>query len=296
VRPGEDPAIASYSDQPGGAASGGGSYYGSTGEMQFNPHYSSPAKDAGPPSRDAPAANPQELGSQAFQRAWRLANEHIAQAKYRDALATLTPFYGSPDLTAEENRRLLDLLDPLAGKVIYSTEHHLLDPYAPRRGETLHDIAQQLDVPWQLLQNINGISDPTILPPGTQLKVVRGPFRAEVNLEQSQLTLFVDALYAGRFDLAVANARSLIPGQYMVRSKEEWKAYETPDGRRFPPRHPDNPYGQWYLHLAEDVSIHGSPTENPAAPGLGCIRLSPRDAEDVYGILSQGSKVEIRRR
>jgi lipoprotein-anchoring transpeptidase ErfK/SrfK len=44
------------------------------------------------------------------------------------------------------------------------------------------------------------------------------------------------------------------------------------------------------------VAIHGSPlTATPSGKTLGCISLSPQDAEDVYGILSVGSEVKIHR-
>ncbi len=49
-----------------------------------------------------------------------------------------------------------------------------------------------------------------------------------------------------------------------------------------------------WLNLGGEQSIHGSPTGGQEQE-RGCISLSPRDADDVYSILSQGSTVRIRR-
>ncbi len=61
--------------------------------------------------------------------------------------------------------------------MIYSREHLLEVPYEVRLKETLFDVASRCRVPYYLLANINGVSDPQVLVPGTQLKIVPGPFR-----------------------------------------------------------------------------------------------------------------------
>ena len=58
---------------------------------------------------------------------------------------------------------------------------------------------------------------------------------------------------------------------------------------------PANPFGNVWLDLGREVFIHGSPLAG-ADLQRGCISLSPRDADDVYGILSVGSTVRILRR
>ena len=90
--------------------------------------------------------------------------------QWASALLTLSLFYNNNELNADEHQQLVDLLDPLAGKVIYSNEHLLDRPYVVQAGETLEQIASQFQVPAALLQNINGIQNPNYLTPGTQLK------------------------------------------------------------------------------------------------------------------------------
>ena len=47
----------------------------------------------------------------------------VNNKQYREVLVMLSQTYGEPNLTTAERDKLLDWLDPLAAKVIYSTEH-----------------------------------------------------------------------------------------------------------------------------------------------------------------------------
>jgi hypothetical protein len=224
------------------------------------------------------------------------AEQLIAGNHFKSALAKLTPHYFNPDLPADQRSVLISWLDPLAAKVIYSREHLLASAHTVRKGETLYDIAHQYNVEYRLLQNINSreVSDPLILVPATELKVVPGPFHADVNLTSGELTLVVGDLYAGRFPFTLGDQPPQ-PGEYKIIDKRsQQKTYLGFDGRMIPANDPNNPYGGWWISLGGEVAIHGS----PAIPGdktLGCISLSPQDAQDVYGILSIGSEVKIRR-
>lgn len=267
----------------------------------------SPAPAAAPP---AEAAKPQvsiyaqaaSSGSQdraefrsirAFDNAWNSAVAQLQKGQWSEALLTLSFFFHDPDLSGEERQRLLDLLDPLAGKVIYSPEHTLEAPYQVKPGERLETIAEQFRLPVSLMQNINGIANPEALQPGTQLKVLRGPFRAEIDLKRSEMVLFLGKYYAGRFAVSVGNDPAPQASEYQVLAKEAGREYTGANGIRIPARSADNPYGALYLDLGNRVGIHGSPDTLPPS-GLGCLSLSAADVADVYGILSVGSKVTVR--
>ena len=189
---------------------------------------------------------------------------------------------------------MLARLDPLAREVIYSKRHLLEQPHRITRSETLQDVARIYDVPWQLLANINGIEDPLTILPGTELKVVRGPFRAEINLTQKELTLFMGDYYAGRFPIAVGNDPAPVEGTYTIQDKQTGKTFYNRTGSPVAPGSPANPYGNYWMDLGNQLCIHGSP--NRAQPTEnGCISLAEEIADDLYGILSQGSSVTIRR-
>ena len=254
-----------------------------------NEHSASPTAVA----TEEPAATSAAPAS-TFQVAVETAQRQIKEEQPYDALYTLSLIFGDPGLSADESRTLYGMLDPLAGKVIYSKEHLLEPGYQVQRGEDLFAIAKRMHVPHQLLQNINGIKDPTLLRAGSTLKVVQGPFRAEVDLSSNELILFLGKLYAGRFPISVGNEPAPRPGEFEVRGKETGKAYYGPSGATFEVNHPNNPYGRHWLDLGSQFCIHGTSSigENHA---MGCVSLSPVDAGDVFGILSVGSRVLFRR-
>lgn len=244
----------------------------------------------------APPAHPGVMLAKKFPADWAKSCNLLAERQYTEALRILSPHFGSLDLTPAESERLIAVLDPLAGRVIYSREHAVAPPHKIRRGETLYTIAEQYQVPWQLLRNINGVTNPEVLVPGTELKVVRGPFTAQVDVKRSELTLFTDGMYAGRFPISVGSDFAARAGDYQVQGKSTERAYYGPNNRVLPAGHPENPYGNAWLDLGGDLAIHGSPQSTArGTTAAGAISLSPRDATDVYGILSKGSTVTILR-
>ena len=245
---------------------------------------------------DVAASRSPRTAARMFEVDWLEAHDQIARAKFRPALARLSKYFNHQQLSTEQHERLLGLLDPLAGKVVYSTEHLVLPVHKVGQHETLTDIAKQYQVPWQLLQNINAVRNPATLVPGTELKVVQGPFRAEVDLSHGELAVFVGELYAGRFVFAPGVDPTPQPGEYVVQEKRQERDYVGIDGQAWPAKHPENPYGEVWIDLGQRLCIHGSPlTASSKDLPTGCISLAPRDAADVFAILSAGSVVRIYR-
>ena len=262
----------------------------------FQPVSPAEASDSSVAVESASANEPRQSSTfSAFDSALKSAKVKIEEKNWHDALWTLSLFYNSPDLASEQSDQLLEWLDALAAKVIYSREHLIEKAHHVQRGESLVEIAEQYGVPWQLLANINGIENPEFLVPGTKVKIVRGPFYADVSLERNELTLFVNKLYAGRFDISLGSDPQPKPGEYEVKDKQAGRTYYASDGRTVPAGDPANPYGQVWLDLGNNICIHGSPQTGPTSSGLGCISLSPVDASDVFGILSLGSRVTVQR-
>ena len=114
------------------------------------------------PSGMADGAGGDQIGVRARTNAQKIAKTLLDEGKYRDALATLSVFYQSPDLTPAEHRELLDLLDPLAGRVVYSREH--LDRSRPtscaatRRWRTS---PSSTTCPWNCCRRSTGSRRPT---------------------------------------------------------------------------------------------------------------------------------------
>ena len=249
---------------------------------------------APPPTEGDSTANAPVASAQLspFQRARRTAKAQIDSGQHKDALFTLSLFFGDPSLSEQERTELLDMLDPLAGRVIYSREHLLTSAHVTTQGETIEEIAAKYQVPAQLLINVNGIQRPDAMTSGMQLKVVPGPFRAEIDTQRNEMTLFLRRMYAGRFPISIGNDPTPRPGEYTVKEKTEGQTFYGAGGQAIPAGAANNPYGSHWLNLG-GITIHGTP-QQPTDASRGCVSLSPRDASDVYNILSVGSKAVVK--
>lgn len=271
-----------------------------------------PAEPTSPAPTSAPTDNPSAytlpntpdsavatssptLEAYKLKNAWATVEQQVKDGKFRDALQELSPFANNPHLTPDDRRAVHNWLDALAGKVIYGPEHYLSEPFRATSGQSLYDVAATYKLPVQLLHNINttAVKDPAVLLPGTELKVIPGPFRAELSLAAGELTLFVGPLYAGRFAFTVGDEKPAA-GTYQVASKDGARAYIGRDGRQIAAGDPTNPYGNCWIDLGRDVCLHGSAATAGQGPALGCLSFSPQDAQDLYNILSVTSEVVIK--
>ena len=236
------------------------------------------------------------LDSIPLNAAWSEVDRLVAEGRYRDSLKLLSRFYGTVDADGPQRQRLLGWLDALAGKVIFSSEHHFRDqPHVVTANESLVDLAQRWNVPAQLIYNINRseIPNPASLAPGTHLKVVDQPFNATINLKSNVMTLFCDGLYAGRFPVRVGVSGNVTEGDFQVLAKAaEGFRWRDASGAEYPPESPLNGYGPHWIGLSGSLCMHA--LKNDATEGHhGCIGLNPTDAADVFQILSQASTVTI---
>lgn len=284
------------------------------GGYEVAPAAADPALVVGaPPAGDPYAASPQPsaVESQATAATWEAPSgeaaaefaavlagidQLLAANRLADAQLELSRWYDDPRFTPEQQTQVLDLLDQLTGTVLYSTEHYLEPPYEVQPGDSLDRIAERYQVSWQLLAKINGMSDPSQLQPGSQLKVVQGPFSAYVELAKYRLTLWLNGRYAGRFSIGVGRDQAAAEGEFTVVNKLENPGFQAADAT-FDANDPNNPLGERWIDLGSAMGIHG--TNDLSAIGRdqarGCISLAPTDVEDVYDTLVAGSRVMIRR-
>jgi LysM repeat protein len=267
------------------------------------------APSAAPATSPAPPSNPTTgLLQSKIAALMEAVQKSLDQGKYAEAHLALSNFYGSADLPAELTAQINSLLDQLAGTVLYSRKHYLEPAYLTQPGDTLEKLAQKYNVPWQLLAKINGLVAPDApstdtstkdlpLPIGRELKVLRGPFEAIVHLDRHELTLVVQNRYAGRFPIGVGRDQPKLDGNYTIREKTLNPSYYGPDGVTLGPSDARNPLGGAWIGLSDRIGIHG--TNDPRGIGRddnrGTICVSSRDLQDLYGILSVGSRVTVMR-
>jgi LysM repeat protein len=239
------------------------------------------------PASSAPstaAATPVETS---FTAAWPTIQAMLDRGELAEAHQQLSRWYGDPSLTPTDAERVDTLLSQLAGTVVYSTEHRLAPAHVVKQGENLEAIASQYNIPWQLLAKINGVAAPNQVQPGQELKVVRGPFAAVVDLGRNQLTLTVDGRYAGKFPVTVTPGMSISDGEWTVDRKTNAQSPGRAMLLRGSAPTPGAP-GTPTLIIASDTL--------PTTPADGMvIKVAAKDAEELSDILSVGSRVVTRR-
>ena len=230
-----------------------------------------------------------------FEAAWNRVDQLVEAEDFAGALGLLSQYYRRDDLSADQRKRLNGWLDALAGKVIFSTEHHLEGQPFTVGNESLTDISSRWGVPAQLVYNINKskIPNPAFVHSGTELKVVRGPFNCEIDMSENMMTLFLGNLYAGRYPVKIGISGNPKPGDYRVLAKSTvGHSWRDAAGNEYPPSSPQNGYGPNWIGLSRSLCIHATKAD-VTGNHSGCIGLSNKDSKDVFGILSKSSNVKI---
>jgi LysM repeat protein len=232
----------------------------------------------------------------AFASSWADAHDKLAAGRYAEALSVLSAWYDDPSLGPEESQRLEDVLNQLAGSVVYSQQDLLQPPHVVEAGETLQAIATQLGVPWQLLAKINGVPDPNRLVPGESLKVLRGPFNAVVSVSRRRLSLQVGGNYAGSLPVVVGRQiRERVGATLPVVSVQGGEPAAEPRGPAAQVAWSQP--GPRSIALSEGLAIAGAAdpavvTEEAIPPGT--LLVSARDLDELVDILGPGSQVIVR--
>ncbi|QDU55485.1 LysM peptidoglycan-binding domain-containing protein [Aeoliella mucimassa] len=211
-------------------------------------------------------------------------NDALARGELEQAHLLLTKWYGDRSLPPAEQSEVEELLSQLAGSVIYSTNHSLESPHVVRQGETLETIGQVYGVPWQLLAKINGVSQSAGVQPGQELKVIQGPFSAVVDVERQQLALLVSERYAGRFNVKT-EGQAANEGAWVVTQKQMPNGVTTDSKVVILEPEGGSTGTQLVLGPASDTGPRSA----------GAIRVAPQDQNDLFDILSIGSRVMIRK-
>ena len=256
-------------------------------------HSRSPMGSVGTSSpNDSPAIPaPTEKFAIARTKALALAQQ---QGKLQEALVILTPYFHSPELSTAESEDLSNLLDALSREVIYSKRHFLSAAHVCTPSDNVAAVAAKYKISPELLNRINGLGDAKALVPGSQLKVLQGPFHARISISKQELTLYLNNMYAGRFPISLGSDPQPKAGVFEVVDRQQNRTYYGAGAVVIPGDDPLNPYGGYWINLGDEQCIHGAAEmESSELAGAGCISLAPLDARDVFSILSLGSQVVI---
>jgi lipoprotein-anchoring transpeptidase ErfK/SrfK len=186
-------------------------------------------------------------------------------------------------------------IEHTAGIIYGSPEKQFNEPYIVQPGETLDEIARAHDISWQYLATLNRTS-PETLQAGQELKVLKGPFSAVVDLGEYSMTIHAHGWYVNRYQIGIGKDNRTPTGEFTVQDKLENPVWYNPDGGVVDADDPENPLGEYWLGLGDHIGIHGTidPTTIGRSASRGCIHLADPDIAEVFNLLTVGSKVLIR--
>ena len=221
------------------------------------------------------------------------AKQHLADGQMLEAHAILSSLYWK---YGEYREQLLENLQQTAEAIFLSPEEQFGEPHFVEYGQTLESIGRDYEVPWQYLSNLNRVT-PEKLQAGQQLKVVRGPFGAVVDLSRYTLTVHAHGWYVRHYSIGIGRDEKTPVGKFTVREKLENPVWYDPDGGVVEADDPENPLGEYWIGLGNHIGIHGTidPASIGAAASRGCIHLGDADIREVYELLGTDSTVMIRR-
>ena len=179
-------------------------------------------------------------------------------------------------------------------------------------GANLASIAKQHAVPFELLMQINGMTDAKRLQSGKSLKVINGPFCAVVTKGKFTLDLYLGgpggagSTYVASYPVGLGENDSTPTGTWEIKNKQVKPDYDgTHEEGHIPYGDPRNPLGPCWMGLegtdghaigAEHYGIHGTidPTSIGKMSSQGCVRLRNEDVTVVYKLLvEKKSKVKV---
>ena len=164
-------------------------------------------------------------------------------------------------------------------------------------GDKLSTLAKQHAVTYDLLLQINHMTDPRKLRAGQPLKVINGPFAAVVTKGKFTIDLYLGgpggpgSTYVRSFPVGLGENNSTPTGTWVIENKVPHPPYDAPAGRdsaHFAPDDPQNPIGVYWMGLqgtdgaavgSQSYGIHGTidPNSIGKQSSEGCIRLRNDD-------------------
>lgn len=218
-------------------------------------------------------------------------------------------------LTPGDQQNIRDAVAELNEKLIFSDkaygEDPLVDVYTVKSGDVLTTIASKFHVNTELVQRINGITNPNKINLGQKIKVVKGPFHLRVDKSDFRLDLLLARPdgrleYVTSYTVGIGADDSTPVGTFLVTDRVKNPAYTHPRTKeRFAGGDPKNPVGKYWLRLEgmdentkklESYGIHGTiePQTVGTQASLGCVRMLDKDIEELYGVVAmKRTKVEI---
>ena len=278
-------------------------------ESSAAPESTQPPPSVEPP----PAVSPERSPTQVLMQAAAL----IRSGDVVEARRVLSSALRARDLSPADSAEVRGVLEVLNDGMIFGPEVTPGDPYTRlyeiRSGDALSRIANREAVKtnWRFIQRINGINDPSRIRVGQRIKLVQGPFHAEVEKGSHRIDVWLgegdEAIFVRSLPVGLGEFNSTPQGAFRVRRGGKMKnpSWTNPrTGEQFGADDPKNPIGEYWIGLdgidqnnlqERGFGIHG--TIEPDSIGqdrsMGCVRLADADIALVYEMLTEANSVVL---
>lgn len=291
-------------------------------EPSVTPSTPEPEQTIVPETKSEPAiaVTPQpapQPGSETNPDATRLIAEATAFLEQRpsriiDARGKLNEALRMP-MTTTQRASVKDQLTKLSEQWLFSRTvvpgDQLCESYLVKSGDLLTMIGDRYKVPYEIIMQINKISNPQALQAGETIKVIDGPFHAKVFRSTFTMDLYLQTTYVRSFKIGLGKPGMETPtGLWRVKpgGKLIQPIWTDPITQKtYHPEDPDYPLGSRWIGLegltgqAKDrtgFAIHGTkePEQIGTQSSQGCIRMYNGDAILTYNLLVPAySTVEV---
>jgi lipoprotein-anchoring transpeptidase ErfK/SrfK len=276
-----------------------------------------PAAKAAPAPKPAPA-EPESSEAPSNEPVLVQAKSKMDAGKLLEARKLLNDALNSGKLSDTDVRSAKQMMSEINQTVVFSSKKFADDAfggtYNVKPGQRLSTIAAEHDITWEFLARLNGISDPSKMKAGANLKVITGPFHAVVDKSDYTMDLYLggtpgdtSAMFVTTFRVGLGSDDSTPTGVWMVEPQKKLKnpTYYSPRGEGvIAADDPKNPLGEFWIGLTgigghavgkASYGIHGTiePDSIGKMESLGCVRMLNEDVERVYEMAVEGKSTVV---
>lgn len=224
--------------------------------------------------------------------------------------------FADPSLSQADAATIRDTLTSVNKALVFSSKVYPNDPlaqaYQVQPGDLLARIAPRYHVPYQFIEQINGVKGRN-LRAGQTIKLIKGPFDIRIIKHLFLMDVYLRGpdglrIYVCSFPVGLGKQNSTPVGLWIIQPGHKVinPRYDNDrTGEHFGRNDPRNPVGNYWMALEgigphtkglKSYGIHG--TINPASIGhedsLGCIRLRSHDIKQLFYMLEAGqSKIHV---
>jgi len=182
-------------------------------------------------------------------------------------------------------------------------EDTLCSSYKVKLGDRFAILGKRFKVPYEILMQINNISDSRSLRAGDTIKVINGPFHCTVNRSAFTMDLYLQDTYVRSFPVGLGKPETETPtGRWVVKPTGKLISPTWTDptsGKTYEAEDPDYPLGLRWIGLEgvdgaakgrTGFAIHGTKNSDEVgrAVSQGCIRLYDGNEVLLYNLLMPG--------